>query len=49
MMGSRYRQEQVPSSLLYFKSEPGGEVRRGLADQGRRTACALDFVPEPHR
>src|SRR5260370_41266215 len=25
MMGSRYRQEQVPSSLLYFKSEPSGE------------------------
>ena len=24
-MGSRYRQEQVPSSLLYFKSEPSGE------------------------
>ena len=25
LMGSRYRQEQVPSSLLYFKSESSGE------------------------
>src|SRR6516162_9172015 len=45
-LASLDRQEQVSSSLLYFKSEPSGE---GLADQGRRTACALDFAPEPHR
>jgi hypothetical protein len=48
---SEMKAQTVPLQAQRDKllAEKLAQQRRGLADQGRRTACALDFAPEPHR